>query len=198
LNNKSIFHLARHGQTEWNIEHRIQGQLDSPLTEKGQQQAWQLALICKPLHITKILTSPLGRAVQTATICAQLLNVDIKLVQGFEERHFGCWQGRLTSTVRVEKDYHEITSQITDCKPDQGESAKEALMRFEAALKQELERDNAQKIEHQYLMIVHGDLIRCFMDKLQQSKQTTTGYDYENGSIISIIYDHQLRLFTRL
>ena len=73
MNKKSTFYLARHGQTEWNIEGRIQGQLDSPLTALGKQQALLLAEQCKMLSITSLLTSPLGRALATAELCAKAL-----------------------------------------------------------------------------------------------------------------------------
>jgi broad specificity phosphatase PhoE len=191
LNNKSIFYLARHGQTEWNIEHRIQGQLDSPLTEQGKLQSLQLGLNCKTLNITQILTSPLGRAVQTAHICAQHIPVKIKEVVGFEERHFGSWQGRLTAEIQNHCDYDDITSQITDCKPQLGESAKASLYRFESALKKEL--DNARG--ETYLIIIHCDILRCFKANLQQQKKSVTGYDYKNGEIISMHYDHHSKQF---
>ena len=45
-------YLVRHGETQWNAERRIQGQSDSPLTEKGVQQAWQVAERARTLGIT--------------------------------------------------------------------------------------------------------------------------------------------------
>ena len=165
MNKKTTFHLARHGQTLWNIEHRIQGQFDSLLTTKGEEQALQLANLCVALNISQVLTSSLGRAMQTATICAQRLQVEAKIVEGIEERNFGTWQGRLTPEMQSHLDYTEITSQITDCKPEQGESAKQLLTRFEAALIKEftLSPDECS------LIITHGDILRCFMSQFSQS-----------------------------
>lgn len=198
MNKRTIFYLARHGQTEWNVERRIQGQLDSLLTYEGKIQASQLAVQCSTLNITQILTSPLGRAVQTAAICAETLNLVVKTVPGFEERHFGLWQGKLVSEVNIEENYNEITSLITDCKPGQGESAKELLRRFEKTLIAEL-----QAAHHEtYLIVSHGDIIRSFMaqfnHKSLSKKLLSTGYDYKNAQLIAISYDLETGCFTKL
>jgi len=185
LTTRTIFHLARHGQTEWNLEQRIQGQLDSALTAMGEQQAAQLATRCQPLHISQILTSSLGRAVQTAKICAQQLQLTEKVLLGIEERNFGLWEGKKTPDVQSEPDYIEITSQVSDCKPVQGESSKQLLTRFEHALKQQFQ----QAPNDNYLIITHGDVMRCFMSQFQQAGQVSTGFDYKNGHYISITYD---------
>lgn len=52
-------YLVRHGETQWNAERRIQGQSDSPLTAKGEQQAMQVATRAKELGITHIISSDL-------------------------------------------------------------------------------------------------------------------------------------------
>lgn len=190
----TIFHLARHGQTQWNIEQRIQGQLDSPLTTQGEQQARQLARQCHSLQVTQVLTSSLGRAQQTATLCAQQLQTPVHILKGIEERNFGSWEGKSTPQVVGHPDYVEITSQVTDCKPEGGESAQQLLNRFEDALKQQF---TAQPSDN-YLIITHGDVMRCFMTKFQQSDHVSTGFDYKNGQLISLCYDHQSGQFLPL
>lgn len=192
MNKKTIFHLARHGQTTWNIEHRIQGQLDSLLTVEGEAQALQLAILCLPLNISQVLTSSLGRARQTATICAQRLQVEAKIVKGIEERNFGTWQGRLTPEMQSHKNYLEITSQVTDCKPENGESAQQLLTRFEQALKEQFQK---APDEH-YLVVTHGDALRCFMSQFLTENKSNTGYSYKNGHSISVSYDHALECFS--
>lgn len=194
MNKNTIFHLARHGQTQWNTEQRIQGQLDSLLTQQGESQALQLAKSCQSLNITSILTSSLGRAIQTATLCGQYLQMPVLILPGIEERHFGLWQGKLTPEVQDECDYHEITSQVTDCKPKQGESALQLLTRFETALKQQFQQSPLDT----YLMITHGDVLRCFMSQFQQAGQSFTGYDYKNGEFISMSYNHVTGQFSPL
>ena len=204
MNNKTTFYLARHGQTEWNVAHRIQGQLDSLLTPQGKTQAALLAEQCRTLNITQILTSPLGRAVQTADICSQILQIKPILVKGFEERHFGEWQGKFTYEVQPLADYDEITSEITDCKPAQGESAKQLLTRFEKTLRKALK--NAS--EEVSLIIIHGDILRCFMAQFvpdliptphsSPKENASTGYDYKNAELIALSYDQSTGTFSSL
>ena len=194
MHKKTIFHLARHGETLWNIEHRIQGQLDSALSQKGEKQALQLALYCQPLNITKILSSSLGRAKQTAQICALKIDVPFEYLAGIEERNFGTWEGKQTLDMRGHKNYVEITSRVTDIKPEQGESAKQVLLRFENALKQQFR----MYPNEQYLIITHGDVLRCFMSQFIEAGKSTTGYDYKNGQLISLCFNHNSGEFLTL
>ena len=66
-----ILYFTRHGQSEWNLIHRVQGRHDSPLTGKGIQMARQLKKRISGLPFTRVISSPLGRAMQTAQILAE-------------------------------------------------------------------------------------------------------------------------------
>ena len=194
MNTKTIFYLTRHGQTQWNVESRIQGQLDSPLTEKGRQQAVSLASSCESLGLTNILTSPLGRAFETAKICATCLNLNVQQLKGLEERNFGVWQGKLTAEMALDNDYDEICSLVTDYQPKQGESAQQVLIRFEAVLRKELKRQP----NNVPLIVIHGEVLRCFMSQLAGANPKATGYDYKNGQLIALCYDQKTDQFSRL
>ena len=61
-------YLLRHGETEWNVQGRLQGRLDSPLTERGQEQARRQAELLAALPPMAAWASPAGRAVATARI----------------------------------------------------------------------------------------------------------------------------------
>ncbi|WP_258567199.1 histidine phosphatase family protein [Microbacterium sp. Se5.02b] len=69
--------LARHGQTTWNLERRLQGQLDSPLTAEGIEQARALAERLADVGVVSVCSSPLGRAWQTAIIIADRIGADL-------------------------------------------------------------------------------------------------------------------------
>jgi len=195
MTNKITFYLARHGQTEWNVEHRIQGQLNSKLTKVGRAQAQTLATACLPVGITHLLSSPLGRAMETAEICGQVLHLSVKSVIGFEERNFGLWQGKKITEVNTLPYYMEATTDITDFQPPQAESAKEMLFRFETALKKELKAAHNETS----LMIIHGDILRCFMDQFIEhtggNKKMSNGFDYPNAQLIALSYDPILDSF---
>lgn len=85
--------LARHGQTEWNRERRLQGQLDSPLTPEGVAHAHEIARQLEGRGIRTVCTSPLGRARRTADIVAEHLNADVVVVDGLAEVHHGDFAG---------------------------------------------------------------------------------------------------------
>jgi broad specificity phosphatase PhoE len=88
------FFLARHGQTEWNRERRLQGQLDSPLTEAGVEHAHEIARRLDGAGVRLICTSPLGRARRTAEINAERLDVEVVQVDALAEIHHGSFAGR--------------------------------------------------------------------------------------------------------
>jgi probable phosphoglycerate mutase len=105
--------LIRHGETEWNREGRYQGQLDSPLTEKGKQQAKDNAQKIKRelgnIDEVKIFSSPLGRAKSTALIIVDELGLSPDRVI-FEplirEFNYGILEGKTKEYCR--ENYSEI------------------------------------------------------------------------------------------
>ncbi len=95
--------LVRHGETDWNIEGRLQGRDDVPLNERGRDQAALCAdlLACEGWDI--LVTSPLSRAAQTGRIIADRLGISVVLVmEEFIERDYGAAAG-LTPREREER-----------------------------------------------------------------------------------------------
>jgi probable phosphoglycerate mutase len=85
--------LIRHGETLWNTERRMQGQLDSPLTERGQWQARQLGERLKSLPFVSLYSSDLPRARQTAQCIADSTGHAVIEDVRLRERHFGLFEG---------------------------------------------------------------------------------------------------------
>jgi broad specificity phosphatase PhoE len=81
--------LARPGPSTWNLEHRLQGQLDSPLTAEGLAQAHAIAERLGGADVRTVCSSPLGRALQTAAIIADRLGADLIEVPELSELHHG-------------------------------------------------------------------------------------------------------------
>ncbi|MCA0272367.1 MAG: histidine phosphatase family protein [Proteobacteria bacterium] len=94
-----MIYLLRHGQTEFNLEGRLQGQMDSPLTDFGRDQARACgALIAAEVTAPSIWTSPLIRAAETARlVAAGLPGAALKVEPRLAEASFGIWEG-LTRT----------------------------------------------------------------------------------------------------
>ncbi len=96
----NTFYIVRHGQTNWNILGRTQGHGNSDLTKKGLEQAKELADAIVDYPIDYIYSSDLGRAVQTAQIIANKLNLDVNKTPELREMGFGIWEGLLIEEIK--------------------------------------------------------------------------------------------------
>jgi len=85
--------FIRHGETDWNVEKRIQGQTDIPLNETGHNQALAMAFNAAHYNFNAIYSSDLSRAYKTAEMIAARRGLDIKTVPQLRERHYGVFQG---------------------------------------------------------------------------------------------------------
>lgn len=85
--------LWRHGQTSYNAQARVQGQVDIPLDETGWSQARQAAPALAALGPARIVASPLERAQQTASTLAALTGLAVATEAALAERAFGQWEG---------------------------------------------------------------------------------------------------------
>lgn len=130
--------LARHGQTRWNAEHRLQGQLDSPLTHEGIAQARRTAerLAARGVAVETVCSSPLGRALRTAVIIADRLGADLVEVPELAEVHHGVLAG--LTWEEIDAEFPTVRSERADnrygwCFPG-GESYAQARARARTAL----------------------------------------------------------------
>ena len=92
--NSCILYLVRHGQTQWNVEQRIQGQTDTLLNPIGEQQAHEQRENLKGIHFSKVYSSDLIRAHRTAEILNLEQKLAIQTTQALRERNFGSYQGK--------------------------------------------------------------------------------------------------------
>jgi len=91
--------LARHGQTEWNVSHRRQGRLDSPLTAQGIEHAHQVARAAAAYPVDAIASSPLGRARRTAEIVSQALGLGVVVIDDLAEIDHGSFTTLTTEEI---------------------------------------------------------------------------------------------------
>lgn len=87
------FCLIRHGETDWNAEKRVQGQIDIDLNPIGEAQARALAEALREQEFAAIYSSDLARAWRTACIAVRERNIDVSPAPVLRERHFGVLQG---------------------------------------------------------------------------------------------------------
>jgi phosphoserine phosphatase len=128
--------LIRHGETDWNVEGRYQGQEDPPLNQAGMAQSHQLAEELKDLCLDLLYSSPLQRAHQTARIISDELDIPLFIEPRFMEIHQGDWQNRLLSDI--ENLYPDLFQKWQDqpweAAPPNGETLPQVQARVYAAL----------------------------------------------------------------
>lgn len=129
-------YLVRHGETVWNAERRIQGQSDSPLTEKGEQQAWQVGERVKHLGITHIIASDLGRTRRTAEIIADACGCSVTPDARLRELNMGVLEKRPLDGLTAEEEQWRaaLVNGTEGGRIPEGESMTEMATRMHAAL----------------------------------------------------------------
>jgi broad specificity phosphatase PhoE len=96
--------LARHGETDDNVPpQRFMGSRDTPLNERGREQAHRLAATVADLGIAAVWTSGLLRARETAEIVGAALGLEPRVDARLAESHRGRWEGRLVTDIEREQ-----------------------------------------------------------------------------------------------
>jgi len=98
------FYVLRHGQTDWNVQMRLQGSTDIPLNETGRAQAHAAAKILAGEGITRIIASPLSRALETARIVGAASGIEPVIDQRLIERNFGLFEGMTIDEVHQHRE----------------------------------------------------------------------------------------------
>jgi probable phosphoglycerate mutase len=173
--------LLRHGVTDWNLEKRVQGQIDRPLSQLGRQQL--AGLVLPPsFNAYRWYCSPLLRARQTA----ELLGLkDLLLEPALIEMNWGDWEGQILKPLRKKlgDSMRDNESRGLDFRPPGGESPRQVQSRLRPWLRQvaAAERDSAA--------VVHKGIIRCIY-------ALASGWDMRGESPVDFAWDaiHQFEL----
>lgn len=154
-------YLVRHGETQWNAERRIQGQSDSALTDKGEQQAEQVALRARQLGITHVIASDLGRTRRTAEIIAKACGCDITLDSRLRELNMGVLEERHIDSLTEEEEVwrRQLVNGTPDGRIPDGESMLEMSERMHSALNACLDLPQGSRP----LLVSHGMALGCLV-----------------------------------
>jgi len=147
-------YLVRHGETVWNAARRIQGQSDSALTAKGEQQAFQVAERVKSLGITHVIASDLGRTRRTAEIIAVACGCGVILDPRLRELNMGVLEQRPLDELTAEEESWRkaLVDGTENGRIPQGESMAELASRMHEALNACLELPEGSRP----LLVSHG------------------------------------------
>jgi probable phosphoglycerate mutase len=127
-----VIYVARHGETDWNRDGRYQGRQESSLTALGSAQSRALAGAFAQRAITRVISSPLARCVDTARPLAQALRLPVETDARLLEIAHGDWEGRLRGDIQREdpQTWHDWKNAPERVRFSGGESVDEVLERW--------------------------------------------------------------------
>ncbi|MBI5840653.1 MAG: alpha-ribazole phosphatase [Chloroflexi bacterium] len=191
--------LVRHGQTDWNLNQRFQGQTDVPLNKTGEEQAQKIAQRLSGKTIDAIYSSDLSRAIKTAETIASHHDLKITPDPRFRELAFGEWEGLTYQELKsaapelLEK---WQTDPLNSAAPE-GEMLSQLAERVKSALGDLQTRHADQTI----LLAAHGgpiqtvlclalglDLSHYWQFSISSASLTEIAF-YSKGAIINVLND---------
>ncbi len=178
---------VRHGETAWNRETRIQGQLDIPLSPLGAAQASRLAQALDGQGVEVIYASDLARARQTAEAVAQQLGLALQLEPGLRERGFGLFEGLTWAEIetRWPAESERWRRRDPEFAAQGGESLQDFYARAVAAVEALASRHPGQTV----LIVAHGGVLDClYRAAARQSLQAARTWTLGNASINRLLY----------
>ncbi len=158
--------LIRHGETAWNLERRLQGNVDIPLNATGLQQAMALANALDNEPLDAIISSDLQRAIQTANALAASRSIQRETDPQWRERSFGGFEGHLIDSIEEHfpAEYAAWRSYQVDSpfpvNPDtqtRGETVRQFHQRIAGALVNLARQRAGQKVA----VVAHGGVLEC-------------------------------------
>lgn len=147
----------RHGETAWNKDTRIQGQIDIPLNSTGLWQADRAAWALRDEPVAAVYTSDLSRATQTANPIATQLNLPLQTHTGLRERCFGVFEGRTWAELEADEPASALAwrKRVPDFAPQGGET----LLALRERVRQTFSELAAQHLGEQIVVVAHGGVL---------------------------------------
>ena len=214
MNKELKLYIVRHGQTEWNVLEKFQGQLNSPLTEEGIEKVGKTGKELKNVEFKAVYTSKLRRTIRTAEIILEKnsfekkKNIERKLklekLSELNEIYFGEWQGMDFKEIflKYPKEAHNYFYDVKNyCAENvKGEELKDGLERFLSGLKKIVNDNEKGNI----LIVTHGTVLELFFnyienkeaDDLDERNLIGNGeyriFTYKNGKYVMETFEKKL------
>ena len=177
--------LVRHAQSTWNREHRIQGQLDPPLSDEGRQQASLLGARLAGRKFSGFYASDLKRAFETAEVIGKSVGIEPQPMTGLREVFLGEWEGLRTEEIadRFPEAWSSwVEEPDWDCVPG-GEGAAAFDARVAAAVDEILQRH----VHGDVLVVTHGGVIQIALHRIVgRPSRGLFPFKIQNASISTI------------
>jgi probable phosphoglycerate mutase len=147
----------RHGETAWNVDTRIQGHLDIPLSANGRWQAERLAGALRDVPLSAVYASDLTRAWETAQFVGQAQGLQVIKEVGLRERDFGDFEGKTFAEIELLLPEQSMRWRKRD--PDFYPAGGESLIALRARVMEAAERLAAQHPGEQIALVGHGGVM---------------------------------------
>ena len=147
----------RHGETAWNVDTRIQGQLDIALNDKGRWQAERTGAALAGEDVSAVVASDLWRAYDTALSVAKPLNLPVVTHEGLRERGFGEFEGK--TFAEIESTWPEKAKKWRHRDPEFSPEGGESLLLFKERILHTMKALAANYVGQHIVVVSHGGIM---------------------------------------
>lgn len=182
----TTFYLVRHGETQWNQEQRLQGWLDSPLTDNGREAAARLQQQLQSILFAAAYCSSSGRAKETMDILTAHRQLPVYYEDNLREIFLGNWQGKRIEDILMTNglDYELYTKYPAQFIATHTESFGAVTERAMYTLKKIAEQHGDEHI----LIVSHAVTIKCMINAiLQRNISELWAAPYIHGTSVTVI-----------
>ena len=154
--------LIRHGESTWNQERRVQGHMNPGLSDRGRAQAALLASRLKGRPFAGLYTSPLRRALETASVLGEAVGFGPQALDGLQEIRLGAWEGKTVEEIRTS--YGNAYDRWLDGPLDAaGPPGGEGVRTFQQRAVATLEGLRRGHPDGNLLIVTHGGVIKVYL-----------------------------------
>jgi broad specificity phosphatase PhoE len=182
---KQTLLFIRHGQTTWNVEHRLPGQLPGvTLNDTGRKQAARLADALHILPISAIISSPLERARDTAEIIAQGRGLSVQLEPDLMDTNVGNWAGKVYDELSKNDPAWKTFVRDPTVAPEGVETFPQVQQRVVAAVERWRTREN---IGAYPAFVAHADIIKLLIAHYTGLEAGRAGSLFIDNASVSLV-----------
>lgn len=176
--------LVRHGRTDWNSAGRLQGRTDIPLSAAGHDDACQVANVVSEETWQALYTSPLARALTTAQIIGERIDLHAQVKECLIERSYGVLEGRTRAELRKWR-----SARSNKARPIAGMESDKSLR--QRALRCLTDLAHTHSMHDRILVVSHGGFINAFLHCISNGRVGSGITQLANGSITRITWTAQ-------
>ncbi|MBB5392612.1 MULTISPECIES: histidine phosphatase family protein [unclassified Herbaspirillum] len=155
--------LIRHGETDWNVDKRLQGHIDIPLNEAGRRQVLALGEVLADEGIDAVFASDLQRARATAQAVADVAGLPVAIDAGLRERCYGAFEGLRHADIeeKYPEAYRVWKAREPDARYPAGEREAETMREFYQRSVNAVRRIVADGKYRKVAIVTHGGVLEC-------------------------------------